>query len=702
MRLVASAALVVAVAGGVLGSMWFLGMAGNACAMQYSYPQFLADAGRQGRGWDGAAGRREVGGRYSLVPFRNARRRDSPSPLERVGVPALFVPGNRGDFRQARSLGAATEERTTNSASGGRLDWFVADTAEEAPALVDAQVKRQLDFIADATRELAGAGASTQPQARRRVLVVGHSVGGSLAIAAVGGGMVNASEVAGVVTVAAPLARLPLLPGRWSTAADAVVRAFLTPESRHQESVPLLAFSGGGRDAVVPPALSEPSGIASPSGCLVARQVSEARLLRVADVPGVGFAVDHLAVVWCKQLVSSIASACLSLGQSRGGLSTLAPAAATAEAAWAACSASLLDTLPPNPPGREQPTLAELVGDRERARSFESSPLWTWAAELASWPARFAGSVATALVGLAILSLRQRSLPTHRAVPGATPWRPMQQGCAASAAVACSVVAAAWASRAAVEAWVAHQVRGGPRIMPAGSADGGGVVGGVATSPFVLVLAATDSLALADSEGWGVALSAVLASAALAAALAVSSGALLRTAGRACPCAGRCHSPGVVPSDVVAALALAVPVCSIDLAASLVTRDSEASASLAQPVAALVASAAVAVLAPPCSSAALWPVRAGLDVLGIAVMVLAGRSVWLARLALLLAACACALVQLAALAARAAARAARNDKEELGVLPLPQLSRQAAAGESMARQRLPRAPLASEASVCDV
>ena len=126
-------------------------------------------------------------GRYALVRYREFGRHRGDGDED---VAVLFLPGNGGDFRQARSLG-----HELAFLDGPRsFATYAADFREELSAHDGRLVRRQAAFAARCVAALNAKHAGG-------VVVVGHSMGGVAGVLAAR----NASTVA-VVALAAPLA----------------------------------------------------------------------------------------------------------------------------------------------------------------------------------------------------------------------------------------------------------------------------------------------------------------------------------------------------------------------------------------------------------------------------------------------------------------------------------------------------------------
>ena len=102
-------------------------------------------------------------------------------------MPVLFLPGSGGSYQQVRSLASETAKQRAAAGSGPLLDWFAADFRGELSAFDGQLLERQRFFLLLALAEL------DDMYARRRdgapvILIVGHSMGGVVARAALSAG----------------------------------------------------------------------------------------------------------------------------------------------------------------------------------------------------------------------------------------------------------------------------------------------------------------------------------------------------------------------------------------------------------------------------------------------------------------------------------------------------------------------------------
>ena len=101
------------------------------------------------------------------------------------GVPVLFLPGSGGSYEQVRSL--ASETAKQHAASGGaQLDWFTLDFREELSAFDATLLERQRMFLLDVLLFLDAKYVARTGADAPVFVLVGHSMGGVVALAAMG------------------------------------------------------------------------------------------------------------------------------------------------------------------------------------------------------------------------------------------------------------------------------------------------------------------------------------------------------------------------------------------------------------------------------------------------------------------------------------------------------------------------------------
>lgn len=141
--------------------------------------------------------------RYRLFLYREGDQAHAKVSAA-AGVPVLFVPGNAGSYRQVRSV--ASEAARIVGQAGSRapsaFDFWAVDFNEELSGLNGAALTKQIAFVDACVAHITSLYArSFTPRGARRattVLLLGHSMGGVVAIASA---INQPAHVSAIVTV---------------------------------------------------------------------------------------------------------------------------------------------------------------------------------------------------------------------------------------------------------------------------------------------------------------------------------------------------------------------------------------------------------------------------------------------------------------------------------------------------------------------
>eukprot|EP01062_Namystynia_karyoxenos_P041199 TRINITY_DN30002_c0_g2_i1.p1 TRINITY_DN30002_c0_g2~~TRINITY_DN30002_c0_g2_i1.p1 ORF type:complete len:878 (+),score=223.68 TRINITY_DN30002_c0_g2_i1:75-2636(+) len=310
-----------------------------ACTMTYMYP-----------GWHPI----EVPGSRSAYALRRYDEGGRP-PAERT-APLLFVHGNAGSSSQARSLGTLLARRP-----GGSVHTvYSASFDEELSAFSSALLRAQGEYISAALGRVAELHPGT---AGGGVGVVAHSMG---AVAVCLAAAQSPGRVAWMIALAAPLAHPP------AALYGGILQVYRAMR-RTPPRVPVVALSGGARDVMVRGAPNAPAPwLASAAGSTDA-------------LPGAGLSCDHLAILWCNQVMRRVAAA----------------AAAGAGLSGAAALRALSGALGLGSPAGGLPRGAAGLGQGAAVRQLHPSD--SWAAALADGGRRW-GCVTGDAQGVVVLS----------------------------------------------------------------------------------------------------------------------------------------------------------------------------------------------------------------------------------------------------------------------------------------------------------
>ncbi|XP_032385894.1 GPI inositol-deacylase isoform X2 [Etheostoma spectabile] len=230
---------------------------------------------------------------YGLYLYGEGLYAQETRALKLTGAPVLFLPGNAGSYKQARSLGSVALRKAENMEGGLHFNVFTVDFNEELVALYGGSLLRQTHFLHESIKAILRLykHLKTPPQS---VVLVGHSMGGVVARALFTLPRFNTNLVSLIITQASPhlapvLALDPYLLDFYSA-----VRQKWVNHAKKLRNVTVLSVGGGYRDYQVRSGLTSlPCPPADPN-----------KLSLVATaVPRTWVSTDHLSIVWCKELV---------------------------------------------------------------------------------------------------------------------------------------------------------------------------------------------------------------------------------------------------------------------------------------------------------------------------------------------------------------------------------------------------------------
>ena len=236
------------------------------------------------------------------------------------GVPVLFIPGNAGSYRQARSLGSECAQYYYNTVAqdpralkdgATSIDFFTIDFNEDFTAFHGQTLLDQAEYLNDAVAYILSLYHDPRRSQRdpslpdpSSVILVGHSMGGMVARTMLIMSNYQPNSVNTIITMSTPHARPPV-------AFDGeIVRTYKQTNDYWRNAysqkwandnplwhVTLISIAGGGLDTVVP------SDYASLSSLVPS---THGFTVFTSSMPNVWTGADHLAMVWCSQLVKPI------------------------------------------------------------------------------------------------------------------------------------------------------------------------------------------------------------------------------------------------------------------------------------------------------------------------------------------------------------------------------------------------------------
>ena len=236
------------------------------------------------------------------------------------GVPVLFIPGNAGSYRQARSLGSecaqyyyntVAQDPTALKDGATSIDFFTIDFNEDFTAFHGQTLLDQAEYLNDAVAYILSLYHDPRRSQRdpslpdpSSVILIGHSMGGMVARTMLIMPNYQPNSVNTIITMSTPHARPPV-------AFDGeIVRTYKQTNDYWRNAysqkwandnplwhVTLISIAGGGLDTVVP------SDYASLSSLVPS---THGFTVFTSSIPNVWTGADHLAMVWCAQLVKPI------------------------------------------------------------------------------------------------------------------------------------------------------------------------------------------------------------------------------------------------------------------------------------------------------------------------------------------------------------------------------------------------------------
>ncbi|XP_064407052.1 GPI inositol-deacylase-like isoform X3 [Halichondria panicea] len=221
---------------------------------------------------------------YGLFLYAEGDKREDAIDVPQgslSGVPVLFIPGNAGSHRQARSSASIALRMHSAEFSGAHyFDFFTVKLNEELSGLFGGVLLRQTEYVCVCIRHILSL-YSHLSQPPRSVVIIAHSMGGVVARALFTYHGFNASTVHTIIAMASPLSR-PVI------SFDSLLHGFYEREGVvNMSHVTLVSIAGGKRDVMVPTAITPHQGainLASPA------------------VPRNWVSSDHRAIVWCRRL----------------------------------------------------------------------------------------------------------------------------------------------------------------------------------------------------------------------------------------------------------------------------------------------------------------------------------------------------------------------------------------------------------------
>ncbi|KAF5288458.1 hypothetical protein FQR65_LT02110 [Abscondita terminalis] len=263
----------------LLGILTFLtDYENNGCEMtyMYEYPQYVriyVKADKQFK-------------KYGLYAYSEGRATHNARNMKFNGIPVLFIPGNAGSYKQVRSFASIALRKSLDSRPGFHFDFFAVDLNDEYSGVNGALLYDQMHYVNHTIPRILELYNSDEHK-EKHLILIGHSMGGIIAR-----GILNSfydkSVIPLIVTLAAPQARPPLM-------IDSYMSNYYNEmqKSSDASNSTIVTISGGYNDFIIVPFITS-------STCVNCLHVIS------PSIPLVWLSIDHLCILWCKQLVLAV------------------------------------------------------------------------------------------------------------------------------------------------------------------------------------------------------------------------------------------------------------------------------------------------------------------------------------------------------------------------------------------------------------
>ncbi|KAG9158254.1 hypothetical protein Leryth_000383 [Lithospermum erythrorhizon] len=322
----------------------------SACIMTYMFPTYIPISTPPN----------VTASRYGLFLFHEGREKiDFKERLKNLsGAPVLFIPGNRGSYKQVRSVAAVSarafqglplirpkikgsENNDIDISNillpnqyGGMLDWFAVHLEGEHSAMDGRILEEHTEYVVYAIHRILDQykeshdvrlqeGAASSGNLAKSVILVGHSMGGFVARAALIHPHLRKSAVETILTLSTPhqsppLALQPSLAHCYAQINQEWRKGYevQTSGSGHYISnaplyrVVVISISGGYNDYQVRSKLESLDGIVPPT---------HGFMITSTAMKNVWLSMEHQAILWCNQLLAQVSRTLLSLIDNKTG-----------------------------------------------------------------------------------------------------------------------------------------------------------------------------------------------------------------------------------------------------------------------------------------------------------------------------------------------------------------------------------------------
>ncbi|KAI9481388.1 MAG: PGAP1-like protein-domain-containing protein [Benjaminiella poitrasii] len=265
------------------------------CVMSYSYPTFFEIESPNST----------FSKKYKLYLYREGYL-DQPDKL--YGVPALFIPGQAGSHKQIRSLASVTTNQYHTLKRQNNVDFFTVDLNEEFSAFSGQTLLDQAEYMNQAIERILSLYDSNQSSSPTSVILVGHSMGGLVARTMLMLPNYIPKSIKTILTLATPHLSAPILLDVTLYKVYQDLTRYWQYDNSNQyynttlKDVTIISIAGGSLDTII-----HSDGVQMTS-LVPARQ---GFTTYTTSIPGVWTGTDHMAILWCNQLIRLLATTML-------------------------------------------------------------------------------------------------------------------------------------------------------------------------------------------------------------------------------------------------------------------------------------------------------------------------------------------------------------------------------------------------------
>ncbi|KAJ8975495.1 hypothetical protein NQ317_016371 [Molorchus minor] len=263
-----------------IGLLHFLnGSTEDKCEMTYmfEYPQFVRISNEADKQFP----------KYGLYSYSEGKFTAKARRMYFDGIPVLFIPGNKGSYKQVRSLSSVALRKALNSRTPFHFDYYTIDFNDELSGLYGPLLYDQLSYLNSSLYRILEL-YNERKNKPTSIALIGHSMGGIVAKNLLSQ-LSNPNLVSLLITLATPLKRAPFI---W----DSHMHDFYENKVwKIDESVntTVISVSGGYNDFLIPSYLTE-------------IQDNNSLSAVTTNIPRCWVEANHKQVIWCKQLVLAI------------------------------------------------------------------------------------------------------------------------------------------------------------------------------------------------------------------------------------------------------------------------------------------------------------------------------------------------------------------------------------------------------------